>query len=482
MKKRTRRFLATFTVVAAGAAFFMAMDIIRPYADAQWVKDMQFDHVVSVASSEAGSTVEAVTDSAVSAGKLAFEKSSGVIQKIMDTAAASDEKTEEKAESTESSTEKSKDTAVPDLSEKSGTQSESLKSDQSGTHQTSSSTAASQSSAQSPAQNNQQNSTSAAPENSGKTETSSSTDKKSESASDANKQNSSEKAESSNQNDALASCKTVISKAVAAPVTKANSVINSTKKADEEKAAQEAAAKAAEEKAAQEAAAKAAQEKAAQEKAAQEAAAKAAQEKAAQEAAAKAAQQKAAQEAAAKAAQEKAAQEAAAKAAQQKAAQKAAQEAAAKAAQEKAAQEAAAKAAQQKAAQEAAAKAAQQQAAITSAQKRAQVASFARQFVGYPYKWGGTDPTRGGADCSGFVYYVYRHFGYNVPRLGFENYYPHVSYSNLQPGDIIRYDTHYTIYLGNGQEISAENERNGVQIRNMSYRYGRMISICRVIL
>ena len=434
MKKRTRRFLATFTVVAAGAAFFMAMDIIRPYADAQWVKDMQFDHVVSVASSEAGSTVEAVTDSAVSAGKLAFEKSSGVIQKIMDTAAASDEKTEEKAESTESSTEKSKDTAVPDLSEKSGTQSESLKSDQSGTHQTSSSTAASQSSAQSPAQNNQQNSASAAPENSGKTETSSSTDKKSESASDANKQNSSEKAESANQNDALASCKTVISKAVAAPVTKANSVINSTKKADEEKAAQEAAAKAA------------------QEKAAQEAAAKAAQEKAAQEAAAKAAQQKAAQEAAAKAAQQKAA------------------------------KEAAAKAAQQKAAQEAAAKAAQQQAAITSAQKRAQVASFARQFVGYPYKWGGTDPTRGGADCSGFVYYVYRHFGYNVPRLGFENYYPHVSYSNLQPGDIIRYDTHYTIYLGNGQEISAENERNGVQIRNMSYRYGRMISICRVIL
>ena len=408
MKKRTRRFLATFTVVAAGAAFFMAMDIIRPYADAQWVKDMQFDHVVSVASSEAGSTVEAVTDGAVSAGKLAFEKSSGVIQKIMDTAAASDEKTEEKAESTESSTEKSKDTAVPDLSEESGTQSESLKSDQSGTQQTSSSTAASQSSAQSPAQNNQQNSPSAAPENSGKTETSSSTDKKSESASDANKQNSSEKAESANQNDALASCKTVISKAVAAPVTKANSVINSTKKADEEKAAQEAAAKAAQ--------------------------------------------------------------------------QKAAQEAAAKAAQQKAAQEAAAKAAQQKAAQEAAAKAAQQQAAITSAQKRAQVASFARQFVGYPYKGGGTDPTRGGADCSGFVYYVFRHFGYNVPRLGFENYYPHVSYSNLQPGDIIRYDTHYTIYLGNGQEISAENERNGVQIRNMSYRYGRMISICRVIL
>ena len=421
MKKRTRRFLATFTVVAAGAAFFMAMDIIRPYADAQWVKDMQFDHVVSVASSEAGSTVEAVTDGAVSAGKLAFEKSSGVIQKIMGTAAASDEKTEEKAESTESSTEKSKDTAVPDLSEESGTQSESLKSDQSGTQQTSSSTAASQSSAQSPAQNNQQNSPSAAPENSGKTETSSSTDKKSENASDANKQNSSEKAESANQNDALASCKTVISKAVAAPVTKANSVINSTKKADEEKAAQEAAAKAAQEKAAQEAAAKAAEEKAAQ-------------------------------------------------------------EAAAKAAQEKAAQEAAAKAAQEKAAQEAAAKAAQQQAAITSAQKRAQVASFARQFVGYPYKWGGTDPTRGGADCSGFVYYVYRHFGYNVPRLGFENYYPHVSYSNLQPGDIIRYDTHYTIYLGNGQEISAENERNGVQIRNMSYRYGRMISICRVIL
>ena len=42
--------------------------------------------------------------------------------------------------------------------------------------------------------------------------------------------------------------------------------------------------------------------------------------------------------------------------------------------------------------------------------KGAEVVAFATQFVGNPYKYGGTSLT-GGADCSGFVMSVFKQFG-----------------------------------------------------------------------
>lgn len=47
--------------------------------------------------------------------------------------------------------------------------------------------------------------------------------------------------------------------------------------------------------------------------------------------------------------------------------------------------------------------------------KGRQVANYAKQFIGNPYKWGGESLTRG-ADCSGFTMKVYQHFGYYLPH------------------------------------------------------------------
>jgi peptidoglycan DL-endopeptidase CwlO len=82
------------------------------------------------------------------------------------------------------------------------------------------------------------------------------------------------------------------------------------------------------------------------------------------------------------------------------------------------------------------------------------------RFIGTPYVWGGTTPynysTRtGGFDCSGFVQYVYRQFGVNLPRTTYDqiNSGVAVSRDNLRPGDLILFGTwsnphHIGIYYG----------------------------------
>jgi cell wall-associated NlpC family hydrolase len=44
-----------------------------------------------------------------------------------------------------------------------------------------------------------------------------------------------------------------------------------------------------------------------------------------------------------------------------------------------------------------------------------ELVTFARTLTGTPYKYGSTDPAQG-FDCSGFVTYVFNHFGIVVPR------------------------------------------------------------------
>lgn len=112
-------------------------------------------------------------------------------------------------------------------------------------------------------------------------------------------------------------------------------------------------------------------------------------------------------------------------------------------------------------------------------QKGQDIVAYAKQFIGNPYVYGGTSLTRG-ADCSGFVLSVYRHYGVSLPHSSYSmrNVGHKVSLNDIQPGDIVCFPGHVGIYAGNGQVVNAINERKGI---GMSDLYARKIITVRRI-
>ena len=108
------------------------------------------------------------------------------------------------------------------------------------------------------------------------------------------------------------------------------------------------------------------------------------------------------------------------------------------------------------------------------------VVDYACQFIGNPYVWGGTSLTNG-ADCSGFVQSVYAHFGVSLPRTTYEmvNAGYAVSYEEALPGDLILYDGHVGLYMGDGTIVNAMNEADGIGI--CSATYTNIIAVRRVL-
>lgn len=107
------------------------------------------------------------------------------------------------------------------------------------------------------------------------------------------------------------------------------------------------------------------------------------------------------------------------------------------------------------------------------------VADYACQFIGNPYVWGGTSLTDG-ADCSGFVQSVYKHFGVDLPRTSGElrSAGRAVSYEEAAAGDIICYDGHVGIYMGDGKIVNAINSSRGIGI--LSATYTNIITVRRI--
>lgn len=124
--------------------------------------------------------------------------------------------------------------------------------------------------------------------------------------------------------------------------------------------------------------------------------------------------------------------------------------------------------------------------------KGAEIANFALQYVGNPYVYGGTSLTKG-ADCSGFVQTVFKHFGITLLRVaddqmhGPSSYYIGLGYkkatvvsvSEMKPGDLVfygsgNYASHVGIYIGNGQIVHASNSqpypRGGIKVSQYNYQ------------
>lgn len=91
------------------------------------------------------------------------------------------------------------------------------------------------------------------------------------------------------------------------------------------------------------------------------------------------------------------------------------------------------------------------------------IVSYACQFVGNPYVWGGNSLTEG-CDCSGFVHLVMEHFGISSPRYSqsFASWGQPVSYNNMQAGDVVVYPGHVAIYMGNGCIVEAQSTSAGI--------------------
>lgn len=124
------------------------------------------------------------------------------------------------------------------------------------------------------------------------------------------------------------------------------------------------------------------------------------------------------------------------------------------------------------------------------------VVTFAETLIGVPYKYASTQPNEG-FDCSGFITYVFNHFGIKVPRssIDFTNVGKEVSPMQAKRGDIILFTgTDSTEKFVGHMGIVVANENNemmfihstsgkayGVTITPFNgYYKGRFVKVIRI--
>ena len=107
-----------------------------------------------------------------------------------------------------------------------------------------------------------------------------------------------------------------------------------------------------------------------------------------------------------------------------------------------------------------------------------EIVAIAKQYMGVPYVFGGTTPS--GFDCSGFLQYVFKQYGINIPRLADEQYLlgESAKTSQLSVGDLVFFSTylegasHCGFYVGDGKFLHTSSSR-GVRIDTLDDDYWR---------
>lgn len=111
--------------------------------------------------------------------------------------------------------------------------------------------------------------------------------------------------------------------------------------------------------------------------------------------------------------------------------------------------------------------------ATTTSSKGNDIVSYAKQFLGYKYVYGGT--TTNGFDCSGFTQYVYKNFGISLNRTAAAQYSNGTSVKDLQVGDLVMFGkagiNHVGIYIGGNTFIHAANKERGVTTDTLASGY-----------
>lgn len=102
-----------------------------------------------------------------------------------------------------------------------------------------------------------------------------------------------------------------------------------------------------------------------------------------------------------------------------------------------------------------------------------EVVVFASNYLGIPYRWGGTSPTTG-FDCSGFVQFVYGHFGIYLGRTTYDQIREGVGISrnDLGVGDLVFFGssgnpTHVGIYVGDNCYIHSPRTGESIMVSSM---------------
>lgn len=121
----------------------------------------------------------------------------------------------------------------------------------------------------------------------------------------------------------------------------------------------------------------------------------------------------------------------------------------------------------------------------TNLELASEIITYAKQFVGNPYVYGGNSLTNG-TDCSGFTSLIFANYGISLPRTANSQAYvgKYVNPNNRQIGDLVLYGydgyvSHAAIYIGDNQVVHALNSNVGIVITD--YNIMPVITVRRVL-